>query len=110
VAEVGRPDLAGREREMAGELYETLRSKLLKLSVTTHPSADWTLQPFGEVVGEEGGHQYLIHDRDTIFGARSPGARQPLPRRSHLRWASPNGENDLSDVSHVAFISAASIG
>jgi hydroxyacylglutathione hydrolase len=31
VGGVGRPDLAGREREMAGQLYETLRSKLLTL-------------------------------------------------------------------------------
>lgn len=31
VGAVGRPDLAGREQEMAGRLYETLRSKLLVL-------------------------------------------------------------------------------
>ncbi|HUH91717.1 MAG TPA: MBL fold metallo-hydrolase [Casimicrobiaceae bacterium] len=32
VGAVGRPDLAGREREMAGKLYETLRSKLVTLA------------------------------------------------------------------------------
>lgn len=32
VGSVGRPDLAGREQEMAGQLYETLRSKLLTLA------------------------------------------------------------------------------
>ena len=31
VGAVGRPDLAGREREMAGELHETLHRKLLTL-------------------------------------------------------------------------------
>ena len=31
VGAVGRPDLAGREREMAAELYETLKNKLLTL-------------------------------------------------------------------------------
>ncbi|NJM91171.1 MAG: MBL fold metallo-hydrolase [Myxococcales bacterium] len=31
VGAVGRPDLAGREREMAAELYETLHSRLLTL-------------------------------------------------------------------------------
>lgn len=31
VGAVGRPDLAGREREMAGQLYDSLQSKLLGL-------------------------------------------------------------------------------
>jgi hypothetical protein len=41
--------------------------RLAHVSVTAHPSADWTLQQLREVVGEEGRHRYLIHDRDTIF-------------------------------------------
>ena len=41
--------------------------RLVHVNVTAHPSADWTLQQLRAVVGEEGGHQYLIHDRDTIF-------------------------------------------
>ncbi len=32
VGAVGRPDLAGREREMAEQLYDTLRSKLMTLA------------------------------------------------------------------------------
>jgi len=32
VGSVGRPDLAGREREMAAQLYDALQSKLLKLA------------------------------------------------------------------------------
>jgi glyoxylase-like metal-dependent hydrolase (beta-lactamase superfamily II) len=32
VGSVGRPDLAGREQEMAGKLYEALRGKLLTLA------------------------------------------------------------------------------
>ena len=32
VGSVGRPDLAGREKEMAGQLFETLRGKLLTLA------------------------------------------------------------------------------
>jgi putative transposase len=35
--------------------------------VTAHPSADWTLQQLREVVGDEGKHRYLLHDRDSIF-------------------------------------------
>ena len=37
------------------------------VNVTANPSADWTLQQLRAVVGEEGAHQYLIHDRDKIF-------------------------------------------
>ena len=35
--------------------------------MTANPNADWTLQQLREVVGNGGGHRYLIHDRDRIF-------------------------------------------
>ena len=35
--------------------------------MTAHRSAAWTLQQLRAVIGEEGGHRYLIHDRDKIF-------------------------------------------
>ena len=41
--------------------------RLAHINVTANPSADWTLQQLREVVGEGGGHRYLIHDRDRIF-------------------------------------------
>jgi putative transposase len=41
--------------------------RLAHVSVTANPSADWTLQQLRAVVGDEGAHQYLIHDRDKIF-------------------------------------------
>ncbi len=41
--------------------------RLAHVNVTAHPSADWTLQQLRLVVGEEGGHRYLIHHRDKIF-------------------------------------------
>lgn len=41
--------------------------RLAHVNVTASPSADWTLQQLRAVVGDEGGHQYLIHDRDKIF-------------------------------------------
>ena len=44
--------------------------RLAHVNVTANPSADWTLQQLRAVVGEEGGHQYLIHDRDKIFATR----------------------------------------
>jgi putative transposase len=41
--------------------------RLRHVNVTTHPSADWTLQQLREVVADTDDHQYLIHDRDRIF-------------------------------------------
>jgi putative transposase len=41
--------------------------RLAHVNVTANPSADWTLQQLRAVVGEEGAHQYLLHDRDKIF-------------------------------------------
>jgi transposase InsO family protein len=41
--------------------------RLVHVNVTAHPTADWTLQQLREVVGDEAGHQYLIHDRDRTF-------------------------------------------
>ena len=44
--------------------------RLAHVNVTTNPNADWTLQQLREVVGNGGGHRYLIHDRDRIFARR----------------------------------------
>jgi transposase InsO family protein len=44
--------------------------RVLRVAVTAHPSAAWTLQQLREVVGFDRAHRYLIHDRDSIF-ARS---------------------------------------
>jgi transposase InsO family protein len=41
--------------------------RLAHINVTSHPSADWTLQQLREVVGDGEGLRYLIHDRDRIF-------------------------------------------
>ena len=41
--------------------------RLAHVNVTANPSADWTLQQLREVVGNGGGHRYLLHDRDRIF-------------------------------------------
>jgi transposase InsO family protein len=44
--------------------------RLVRVAVTRHPTAAWTLQQLREVVGFEHARRYLIHDRDSIF-ARS---------------------------------------
>ncbi len=44
--------------------------RLAHINVTTNPNAEWTLQQLREVLGNGGGHRYLIHDRDRIFAER----------------------------------------
>jgi transposase InsO family protein len=43
------------------------RRRLAHVNVTASPTADWTLQQVREVIGDEGVHRYLIHDRDRVF-------------------------------------------
>src|SRR5216683_3586480 len=54
------------------------RRRLAHVGVTNHPTADWTLQQLREVVGEEGAHRYLIHDRDSIFARHLDNSIQAL--------------------------------
>jgi transposase InsO family protein len=42
------------------------RRRLAHVNVTASPTADGTLRQLREVVGDEGVHRYLIHDRDRI--------------------------------------------
>ena len=41
--------------------------KLLHFNVTSHPTADWTLQQLRETFGTDQEFRYLLHDRDSIF-------------------------------------------
>ena len=41
--------------------------RLVRVAVTAHPSAAWTLQQLREVVGFERAREYLLRDRDSIF-------------------------------------------
>jgi putative transposase len=41
--------------------------RLVRVDVTAHPGAGWTLQQLREVVGFDNSHPYLLHDRDSIF-------------------------------------------
>src|SRR6266581_1613010 len=48
-------------------LIHHVSRQLLHINVTAHPTAAWTLQQLREVIGEEDGYRYLVHDRDSIF-------------------------------------------
>jgi hypothetical protein len=54
------------------------RRRLAHVGVTNHPTADWTLQQLREVLGDEGAHRYLIHDRDSIFARHFDNSIQAL--------------------------------
>jgi transposase InsO family protein len=43
--------------------------RILHCNVTGHPSAEWTLQQFREMLSGERAYRFLIHDRDSIFSA-----------------------------------------
>jgi transposase InsO family protein len=43
------------------------RRQILHHNVTSHPTAEWTLQQFREALTEEHPYRFLIHDRDSIF-------------------------------------------
>ena len=56
--------------------------RLAHINVTANPNADWTLQQLREVVGNRGGHRYLIHDRDRIFAKHLDDSIKALGSRS----------------------------
>lgn len=41
--------------------------RILHINVTSHPSAQWTLQQFREALPWEHEYAWLIHDRDSIY-------------------------------------------
>ena len=43
--------------------------RIVHFNVTDHPTAEWTLQQFREVIQEKEVPRFLIHDRDSIYSA-----------------------------------------
>ena len=50
-------------------IMEVGTRRIAHFNVTEHPTADWTLQQFREVITGEQLQQFLIHDRDSIYSA-----------------------------------------
>lgn len=44
--------------------------RILHTNVTAHPTADWTIRQFRELLVSDHTHRFLIHDRDGIFSPR----------------------------------------
>ena len=49
--------------------------KIVHVNVTTHPTAEWTLQQFREAIPCEHDYRFVIVDRDTKFSERSTEVR-----------------------------------
>ena len=43
--------------------------RILHFNVTAHPTAEWTLQQFREVISGENPCEFVIHDRDSIYSS-----------------------------------------
>jgi len=48
-------------------IMEVATRRIVHQNVTTHPTAEWTLQQFREALPGGHGYRYVIHDRDNIF-------------------------------------------
>ena len=48
-------------------LMEHATRRILYCNVTTHPTAQWTLQQLREAIPSDHAYRFLIHDRDAIF-------------------------------------------
>ena len=65
--------LRGEER-IANELLlkhgqRVFPARLVRVAVTAHRSAAWTLRQMREVVGFDPARRYVIHDRDSVFAS-----------------------------------------
>jgi transposase InsO family protein len=62
-------------------VIEHASRRLLHVNVTTHPTAQWTMQQFREAIPADHTYRFLIHNRDPIFskevnhGVRNLGLR-----------------------------------
>ena len=50
-------------------IMEVGTRRITHFNVTAHPTAEWTLQQFREVISGDKAYRFLIHDRDSIFSS-----------------------------------------
>jgi hypothetical protein len=70
--------------------------RITHFNLTAHPTADWTLQQFREIITGEKPQRFLIHDRDSIYSSELDSA---LKARSvstlKTPFRAPRGERFL---------------
>jgi putative transposase len=52
--------------------------RIAHINVTAHPTADWTLQQFREVITGEKPYRFLVHDRDRICSSAFDSAVEAM--------------------------------
>jgi putative transposase len=62
-------------------IMEVGTRRITHLNVTAHPTADWTLRQFREVVSGEKPYRFLIHDRDSIYSRELDSALKAMGLR-----------------------------
>lgn len=50
-------------------ILEVGTRKIAHFNVTGHPTADWTLQQFREVITGDQPYRFILHDRDSIYSS-----------------------------------------
>src|ERR1700758_4349804 len=79
------------------------RRQILWLGVTAHPTAEWMARQLTEAFGWEGTPQYIVRDRDAVYGEiftrrlRAMGIRdRPIARRSP--WQNGHAERLIGSL------------
>jgi len=67
-------------------LLEVATRRIAHFHVTTHPTADWTLQQFREVVTGDQPYRFVLHDRDRIYSSELDAALKAMGLRI---WKTP---------------------
>ena len=62
-------------------IMEVGTRRITHLNVTAHPTAEWTLQQFREVIIGEKPYRFLIHDRDSIYSQELDAALKAIGLR-----------------------------
>jgi transposase InsO family protein len=62
-------------------------------NVTAHPTAEWTIQQFREILADPHPYRFVVHDRDSIFSSALDGALRDFgvrPIRTAVRAPKAN--------------------
>jgi putative transposase len=59
-------------------IMEVGSRKIAHFHVTNHPTADWMLQQFREVITGEQPYRFILHDRDRIYSSELDAALQAM--------------------------------
>jgi transposase InsO family protein len=62
-------------------IMEVGTRRIAHFNVTAHPTAEWTLQQFREVITGEEPYRFLIHDRDSIYSSELDSALKSMELR-----------------------------